>query len=55
MIVYNTLGQQVAILVNGDAEAGCHEVRFNPKNLASGMCFGQIQAGLLLKITNAED
>ena len=35
--VYNTLGQQVAELVNGHLEAGEHEYEFNGSNLSSGV------------------
>ena len=45
IIVYNTLGQQVAQLLNGDIDAGYHEIQFNATNLASGEYFYRIQAG----------
>ena len=35
--VYNTIGQEVATLVNGEVNAGYHKVSFNAKNLASGL------------------
>jgi hypothetical protein len=47
--VYNTLGQQVAILVNQDLQAGYHEVRFDAGNLASGVYFYQLQAGTFVQ------
>jgi hypothetical protein len=43
--VFNTLGQQVAVLQNGDQEAGYHEVRFDGSKLSSGVYFYRIQAG----------
>jgi hypothetical protein len=45
MNVYNTLGQKVAELVKGEVEAGIHEVKFDGKNLASGVYFYRLQAG----------
>jgi len=43
--VFNTLGQQVAQLINGERAAGNHEVQFSPSGLASGVYFYRIQAG----------
>ena len=45
LTVFNTLGQQVAVLQNGEQEAGSHEVRFDASRLASGVYFYRIQAG----------
>jgi hypothetical protein len=45
LTVFNTLGQQVALLQNGEQEAGYHEVRFDAKKLSSGLYFYRIQAG----------
>ena len=45
LTVYNTLGQQVAQLVNSDIDAGYHEIQFNANNLASGVYFYRMQAG----------
>jgi photosystem II stability/assembly factor-like uncharacterized protein len=43
--VYNTLGEAMSELVNGDMEAGYHEVQFDGKNLSSGVYFYRMQAG----------
>jgi predicted ribosomally synthesized peptide with SipW-like signal peptide len=43
--IFNILGQQVALLQNGEQEAGYHEVRFDGRNLSSGVYFYRIQAG----------
>jgi len=43
LTVFNTLGQQVAELVNGDVGAGYHDVQFNAANLASGVYFYTIR------------
>lgn len=45
LTVFNTLGQQAAVLQNGEQEAGQHEVRFDGSNLSSGVYFYRIQAG----------
>ena len=45
LAVFNTLGQQVAQLVNGEMEAGFHEVSFDGQGLASGVYFCRLRAG----------
>jgi hypothetical protein len=45
LTIFNTLGQQVAMLVNGDMEAGYHEVLFDGSKLASGVYLYRMQAG----------
>jgi hypothetical protein len=45
LAAFNPLGQQVAILQNGEQEAGYHEVRFDGRGLSSGVYFLRIQAG----------
>jgi hypothetical protein len=43
--VFNTLGQSVSTLVNGEEEAGYHEVQFDGRHLSSGVYFYRIEAG----------
>ncbi len=45
LIVYDMLGRQVAVLVNGRGEAGVQKVTFDGSNLASGLYFYRLQAG----------
>jgi hypothetical protein len=45
LIVYNTLGQQVAQLASGEMESGYHEVKFDGAKFASGVYFYRIRAG----------
>jgi hypothetical protein len=44
--VYNTLGQEVAVLFDGETTAGVyHQVQFNGSNLASGIYFSRLEFG----------
>jgi hypothetical protein len=45
LTVFNTLGQQVTVLQNGDREAGYHDVRFDGSNLASGVYLYRMHSG----------
>jgi hypothetical protein len=45
LTVFNTLGQQVAKLIDGDIEAGFHDVQFDAGALATGAYFYRLQAG----------
>lgn len=45
LTVFNTLGQQVTLLQNGEQEAGYHEVRFEGSGLSSGVYFYRLRAG----------
>jgi len=43
--VFDVLGNEVAVLINGRLEAGTHEMTFTPKKLPSGVYFYRLQAG----------
>jgi lysophospholipase L1-like esterase len=43
--VYNTLGKEVATIVNQELPAGSYKYRWNAGNLASGIYYYRIQAG----------
>ena len=43
--VFNTLGQKVAGLVNGEEEAGSYNITFDASGLASGVYLYRMQAG----------
>lgn len=45
LTVFNALGQEVVQLVNGEVEAGSHEVRFDGSGLASGVYLYRLSAG----------
>jgi photosystem II stability/assembly factor-like uncharacterized protein len=45
LTVFNTLGQQVATLVEGEMEAGFHQAVFDASGLASGVYLYRLQAG----------
>jgi hypothetical protein len=45
LVVFNTLGQQVAVLQDGEQEAGYHEVQFDGTRFASGVYFYRIHSG----------
>lgn len=44
LAVYNTLGQQVALLVNGSMQAGKHSAEFTAAQLPSGVYLAQLEA-----------
>ena len=41
--VYNILSQEVAVLVDGEIQAGVHHLRFNATHLVSGVYFYRLQ------------
>ncbi len=45
LTVFNCLGQHVAILVQGEQEAGNHRIEFDGRGLASGVYLYRIQVG----------
>ncbi len=45
LTVFNPLGQQVTPLINGEVDAGYHEVRFDARGLSSGVYFYRMHAG----------
>jgi hypothetical protein len=45
LAVFNTLGQQVAQLVQWEMDAGYHEVNFDASGLSSGVYLYRMQAG----------
>lgn len=48
--IYNTLGKEVATLVNETKPAGSYEINFNAANLASGVYYYKIEAGSFSEI-----
>jgi len=45
LAIYNTLGEEVVVLVDGMVEAGFYEVSFNASSLPSGIYFYRLQSG----------
>ena len=50
LTVFNTLGQQVALLQNGEQEAGYHEVKFDGSGLSSGVYYYRLTAGTFVEM-----
>ena len=46
LVVYDLLGQEVAVLVNGQQEAGTHSIPFDGSALSSGLYLYRLEAGL---------
>jgi len=47
--VYNSIGQEVATLINADAPAGYHTVKLDASSLASGIYIYKIEAGSFIQ------
>jgi len=45
LVVYNQLGQQVALLINEEMNPGMHSVDWKANNLSSGIYFYELKAG----------
>ncbi len=45
LAVYDVMGREVAVLVNGQVAPGTHEVRFDASQLASGVYFYRLTSG----------
>ncbi len=45
LAVYNTVGKEVAVLVNGNMNAGSHTIDWQPENVSSGVYFYRLTAG----------
>ena len=53
LAVYNTLGQQIAVLVNKEQEAGYHDAKFNASALPSGVYYYRLQRGGVVRTGKA--
>jgi 5'-nucleotidase len=49
LTVYNSLGQEIVTLLNGEKNAGAYNVLWNAGNVASGVYFYRLQAGSVVK------
>jgi hypothetical protein len=50
IVVYDALGRQVAVLVDGFQNAGTYTTNFNASNFASGIYFYRMEAGNFVKV-----
>lgn len=49
IVVFNSIGEEIRILLNEQKEPGVYEVEFNAASLSSGVYFYQIQAGSFIQ------
>ncbi len=49
LAVFDILDREVLVLVNERRDAGIHELKFDAKNLASGVYFCRLQAGSFME------
>ena len=52
--VFDVLGREVALLVEGAMNAGKHAIKFNASNLPSGVYFYQLTAGQFTRLDNSD-
>jgi len=50
LAVYNLIGEEMAVLINGEVEAGIHEVTFKVSSLPSGMYLYKLQSDNLVEV-----
>jgi endo-1,4-beta-xylanase len=50
LIIYNVMGQKVALLINKERPAGTYEINFNASGLACGIYFYRIEAGSYVQV-----
>jgi hypothetical protein len=50
VMIFNTLGEKVETLVDGEMEAGYHDVRFDASSLPSGVYIYQLRAGSFVEV-----
>ena len=48
--VFNALGQEIARLVDGELDAGYHEIAFDAGRFSSGVYFYRLQAGEYVQV-----
>jgi hypothetical protein len=49
LTIYNTLGEETALLLNEEKEAGYHQISFNAAGLISGVYFYELKSGNFVK------